>query len=57
MDLMIHDIDVALSLVKSPVTHVDAVGVSVLGEHEDMVSARLQFASGAVANLTASRTS
>lgn len=57
MDLMIHDIDVALSLVKSPVTHVDAVGVSVLGDHEDMVSARLHFASGAVANLTASRTS
>ena len=57
MDLMIHDIDVTLSLVKSPLTRVDAVGVSVLGDHEDMVSARLQFASGAVANLTASRTS
>lgn len=57
MDLMIHDIDVALSLVKSPVTRVDAVGASVLGDHEDMVSARLHFASGAVANLTASRTS
>jgi predicted dehydrogenase len=57
MDLMIHDIDVALSLVKSPVTRVEAVGVSVLGDHEDMVSARLEFASGAVANLTASRTS
>lgn len=57
MDLMIHDIDVALSLVKSPVTRVEAVGVSVLGDHEDMASARLHFASGAVANLTASRTS
>ena len=57
LDLMIHDIDVVLSLVKSPVTHVDALGVSVLGDHEDMVSARLQFANGAVANLTASRTS
>jgi len=57
MDLMIHDIDVTLSLVKSPVVSVDAVGVSVLGDHEDMVSARLHFASGAVANLTASRTS
>jgi predicted dehydrogenase len=57
MDLMIHDIDVALSLVKSPVVSVDAVGISVLGDHEDMVSARLHFASGAVANLTASRTS
>jgi predicted dehydrogenase len=57
MDLMIHDIDVALSLVKSPVVSVDAIGVSVMGDHEDMVSARLHFASGAVANLTASRTS
>jgi predicted dehydrogenase len=57
MDLMIHDIDVALALVKSPVTAVDAVGVSVLGDPEDMVSARLHFANGAVANLTASRTS
>ena len=37
LDLMIHDIDVVLSLVKSPVTHVDALGVSVLGDHEDMV--------------------
>lgn len=57
MDLMIHDIDATLSLVQSTVTSVDAVGVSVLGDHEDMVSARLHFASGAVANLTASRTS
>jgi predicted dehydrogenase len=57
MDLMIHDIDVVLSLVKSPVTRVDALGVSVLGDHEDMVSARLQFANGAAANLVASRTS
>lgn len=57
MDLMIHDIDVALSLVKSPVTHVEALGVSVMGDHEDMVSARLRFANGAVASLTASRTS
>ena len=57
MDLMIHDIDVVLSLVKSPVARVDALGVSVLGDHEDMVSARLQFANGAVANLVASRTS
>jgi predicted dehydrogenase len=57
MDLMIHDIDVVLSLVKSPVVAVDAAGASVLGDHEDMVSARLHFASGAVASLTASRTS
>ncbi len=57
MDLMIHDIDVVLSLVKSSLLAVDALGVSVLGDHEDMVSARLKFASGAVASLTASRTS
>jgi predicted dehydrogenase len=57
MDLMIHDIDATLALVKSPITAVDAVGISVLGDHEDMVSARLHFASGAVANLIASRTS
>lgn len=57
MDLMIHDIDAALALVQSPVTAVEALGVSVMGDHEDMASARLQFASGAVANLTASRTS
>jgi len=56
-DLMIHDIDVALSLVQSPVERVDALGVSVLGDQEDMVSARLVFASGCVANLTASRVS
>ncbi|BBO32415.1 Gfo/Idh/MocA family protein [Lacipirellula parvula] len=57
MDLMIHDIDATLSLVKSPVASVDAIGISVLGDHEDMVSARLHFASGAVANLIASRAS
>jgi predicted dehydrogenase len=57
LDLMIHDIDVVLSLVQAPVAHVDALGVSVMGDHEDMVSARLKFANGAVANLTASRTS
>lgn len=57
MDLMIHDIDATLSLVKSPVVSVDAIGISVLGDHEDMVSARLHFANGAVANLVASRTS
>jgi predicted dehydrogenase len=57
MDLMIHDIDVALSLVRSPVVRVDALGISVLGDHEDMATARLQFASGAVAQLVASRTS
>jgi len=57
LDLMIHDIDVVLSLVQSPVEHVEALGISVLGEQEDMVNARLRFASGCVANLTASRAS
>jgi predicted dehydrogenase len=56
-DLMVHDIDVTLSLVKSPIAHVEALGVSVMGDHEDMVNARLRFSNGAVANLTASRTS
>lgn len=57
MDLMIHDIDAALAIVKSPVVDVEAVGASVMGDHEDMASARLKFANGAVATLTASRTS
>ncbi|MDX2199810.1 MAG: Gfo/Idh/MocA family oxidoreductase [Phycisphaerae bacterium] len=54
-DMMIHDIDVVLSLVRDQVTHVDAVGVNVLGPHEDIANARLRFAGGAVATLTASR--
>ncbi len=57
MDLMIHDIDVVLSLVRSEIVAVDAFGISVLGDQEDMVNARLHFASGCVANLTASRVS
>ena len=57
LDLMIHDIDVVLNLVQSPVEKVEAIGLAVLGEHEDMVNARLHFASGCVANLTASRIS
>ena len=56
-DLMIHDIDVVLSLVKSPLKSVVALGISVLGDQEDMVNARLVFESGCVANLTASRVS
>lgn len=55
MDLMIHDIDVVLSLVKSRVVHVDAFGVAVMGDNEDIAQAQLRFASGAVAQLTASR--
>lgn len=57
LDLMIHDIDVVLSLVQSPVESVEALGISVLGDQEDMVNARIRFASGCVANLTASRVS
>ena len=55
LDMMIHDIDVVLHLTGSPVTRVDAVGVNVLGPHEDIANARLAFANGCVANLTASR--
>ncbi|MFH1417192.1 MAG: Gfo/Idh/MocA family oxidoreductase [Planctomycetota bacterium] len=54
-DMMIHDIDIVLHLVRSPVTHVDAVGVNILGPHEDIASARVTFENGAVANLAASR--
>jgi predicted dehydrogenase len=57
LDVMIHDLDVVLSLAKSPVVEVQALGISVLGGHEDMATARLTFASGCVATLTASRVS
>ena len=56
-DLMIHDIDLVLSLVRSPLTGVEAFGVTVIGGHEDAVQARLRFASGCIADLTASRIS
>ena len=55
LDLMIHDIDLVLSLVRSPITRVDAVGISVLGRHEDIANARLEFECGCVASLSASR--
>ena len=54
-DMMIHDIDIVLHLVKQREYTVDAVGVNVLGEHEDVANARIRFANGTVANLTASR--
>lgn len=57
MDLMIHDIDVVLSLVKSKVSTVSAVGAPVLTKTIDIANARLEFESGTVANLTASRVS
>jgi predicted dehydrogenase len=57
LDLMIHDIDLARTLVGAPVTDVHAVGVPVLTPFPDIANARLTFASGAVANITASRVS
>ena len=57
LDLMIHDLDVLLAFVNSPVTSVDAVGIPVLSKSEDIANVRLRFASGCVANLTASRVS
>jgi predicted dehydrogenase len=57
LDLMIHDLGIVLALVKSPVTSVDAVGMSVLSQSEDIANARLKFANGCVASITASRAS
>lgn len=57
MDLMIHDIDIVLSLVAAPLARVDAVGSRVLGRHVDIANARLTFEDGCVANITASRVS
>lgn len=57
LDLMIHDIDIVLNLVKSPVVAVTAVGVPVVSDQADIANARLEFESGCVANLTASRVS
>jgi predicted dehydrogenase len=57
LDLMIHDLDVVLAFVKSPVTSVDAVGIPILSKTEDIANARLRFASGCIANLTVSRVS
>jgi predicted dehydrogenase len=55
LDLMIHDLDLINALDRTPVVSVEAMGVAVFGGHEDMVNARLQFASGCVAHVTASR--
>ena len=57
LDLMIHDLDLLLALVPSPVRAVQALGLSVLGGHEDVAQARLVFENGCVANLSASRVS
>jgi predicted dehydrogenase len=55
LDLMVHDLDMVLSLVAAPVEAVDAIGASVASPHLDMANARLRFANGAVASLVASR--
>jgi predicted dehydrogenase len=57
LDLMIHDLDVVLGFVRSEVASVDAVGIAVLSQSEDIANARIRFANGCVANLTASRVS
>ena len=54
-DLMIHDLDVILSLVRSPATSIEAFGVPVLTQEPDIANVRLRFASGCIANITASR--
>ena len=57
LDLMIHDIDIVLHLVKSPVRRISASGVSVISETADIANARIEFDNGCVANLTSSRIS
>lgn len=57
MDLMIHDIDLILHMIRQPVDHIEANGVGVAGRTADICNARITFADGAVANLTASRIS
>jgi predicted dehydrogenase len=55
MDLMIHDLDIVMALAQSDLIDVQAVGVAVVGKHEDVANARLTFANGCVASITASR--
>lgn len=57
LDLMIHDIDIILDLIDSPIRHISASGISVLSDQIDIANARLEFDSGCVANVTASRIS
>ena len=57
LDLMIHDLEIILHLVRSPVQTIDAVGVAVLSRGEDIANARLRFEDGCVANITSSRIS
>ena len=55
LDLMIHDIDIVLDLVKSPIKHVDSVGAFILSKTEDIANARIRFENNSVCDLTASR--
>jgi len=57
LDLMIHDLEVILHLVRSPVQSIDAIGVPVLSKSEDIANARLRFENGCIANVTSSRIS
>ena len=57
LDLMIHDLEIILHLVRSPVETIDAVGVPVLSRGEDIANARLRFENGCIANVTSSRIS
>ena len=57
LDLMIHDLEIILHLVRSPVQTIDAVGVPVLSRREDIANARIRFEDGCVANITSSRIS
>src|SRR4029077_12335595 len=57
LDLMIHELEIILHLVRSPVQAIDAVGVAVLSRGEDIANARLRFEDGCVANVTSSRIS
>ena len=57
LDLMIHDLEIILHLVRSPVQNIDAVGVPVLSKGEDIANARIRFENGCVANVTSSRIS
>ena len=57
LDLMIHDLDIILYLVSSPVDSLEAVGATIISEHEDIANARIRFKSGCIANITTSRVS
>ncbi len=57
LDMMIHDIDLVLDIVKEPIEEIDAIGVPVISNEEDIANARIRFTSGCVATVTASRVS